>query len=90
MTSNEDEWTEHNEGMQSWREDRRRRHEVALARAADPKGRGRGAREESRKRIDPPPEAEELRVAMDTGRERAAEEGEAELADNPEVKRRRR
>ncbi|MFS8064846.1 MAG: hypothetical protein ACMG6S_00615 [Byssovorax sp.] len=89
MTSNEQDWTEHREGMQSWREGRRRRHEVALARAADLRGRGRGAREEPRKRIDPPPDAEKLRVAMDTGRERAAEE-EAELEGDPEVKRKRR
>ncbi len=89
MTSNEQDWTEHREGMQSWRESRRRRHEVALARAADPRGRDRGAREEPRKRSDPPHEAEKLRVAMDTGRERAAEE-EAEREGDPEVKRRRR
>jgi hypothetical protein len=89
MTSNEQDWNEHNEGMQSWRESRRRRHEVALARAAEPRGRGRGAREEARRRVDALPEPEKLRVAGDADRERAAEE-EDELADEPEVKRRRR
>jgi eukaryotic-like serine/threonine-protein kinase len=90
MTANADDWAEHNEGMQWWLENRQRRHEVALARAADPGGRGRGARrEEARRRVEPPPEPEKLRVATDTGRERAAEE-EAALADDPEVKRRKR
>jgi serine/threonine-protein kinase len=91
MTSNEQDWTEHDEGMQSWHESRRRRHEVALARAAEPRSRGRGAREEARRRVDPR-ELEKLRVAADAGRERAteAEEEEAELPDEPEVKRRRR
>ena len=99
LTSNEQDWTEHNEGMQWWMENRQRRHEVALARAADPRGRGRGRREEPRRRVDAPAEAERLRVAgaptaRDTGRERDAEEAaaeeEAELAADPEVKRRRR
>ena len=99
LTSNEQDWTEHNEGMQWWMENRQRRHEVALARAADPRGRGRGRREEPRRRVDAPAEAEKLRVAgaptaRDTGRERDAEEAaaeeEAELAADPEVKRRRR
>jgi hypothetical protein len=104
MTTNEQDWTEHNEGMQWWVENRRRRHEVALARAAEPRAHGRGgraAREEARRRIEDKAEAEDkadpergrepekLRVAADTRRERAAEE-EADLDDEPEVKRRRR
>ena len=94
MTSNEQDWTEHTKGMEWWIENRQRRHEVALARAAEPRGRGRGGREGSRRRVNPLPEAkaeaEKLRVARDTGQEQAAEEEEAEVADEPVVKRRRR
>jgi hypothetical protein len=34
VTANEDEWMEEKEGMQWWREEMRRRHEVVMARAA--------------------------------------------------------
>jgi serine/threonine-protein kinase len=92
MTTSEADWKEHTQGMKSWEESRRRRHEVALARAAEPRGRGRGARrEEPRKRVEQlTPEQERLRVAMDTGGDHAAAEDEAGVAEEPEVKRRRR
>jgi eukaryotic-like serine/threonine-protein kinase len=93
MTTNEADWNEHNEGMKSWQESRRRRHEVALARASEPRGPGgRRSREEPRRRVQASPEQEKLRVAMDTGRDRAAaaEEEESGLADAPEEKRRKR
>jgi serine/threonine-protein kinase len=94
MTTNEADWKEHTEGMKSWEESRRRRHEVALARAADPRARGRGPRrEEPRRRVEQlTSEQEKLRVAVDTGgaRAAAAEEDEAGLAEPPEEKRRRR
>ncbi|MEP7122131.1 MAG: protein kinase [Byssovorax sp.] len=89
MTTNEADWREHTDGMKSWEERRRRRHEVALARASEP--RGRSARREERKRVEAlTPEQERLRVALDTGGDRAAAEDEAALAEEPDVKRRRR
>jgi eukaryotic-like serine/threonine-protein kinase len=89
MTTNEGDWNEHNEGMKAWHESRRRRHEVAMARAKDPRALG-ARREEPRGRVEATPEQEKLRVAMDTGRDRAAAEEEAGLAEEPEVRRRRR
>jgi serine/threonine-protein kinase len=37
FTSNEHDWTEHNQGMQWWQENRQRRHELASARVTNPK-----------------------------------------------------
>jgi hypothetical protein len=92
MTTGEADWKEHVQGLKSWEESRRRRHEVALARAAEPRGRGRGPRrEEPRQRVEQlTPEQERLRVALDTGGDRAEAEDEAALAEEPEAKRRKR
>jgi serine/threonine-protein kinase len=90
LTANEDDWAEHNEGMQAWQEHRRRRHEVALAYAGEAGGRGRrGRREEARRRVEELPEAERLRVATDTDGTRAAEE-EVALAEDVAQKRLKR
>jgi serine/threonine-protein kinase len=90
LTSNEADWKEHHEGMQAWEEGRRRRHEVALARAGEP--RGRGARRDERRRVAATPEQEKLRVAMPTGRTPAAagEDDDEALAEEPEVERQKR
>ena len=89
MTTNEGDWKEHTEGMESWQESRRRRHELALARAVE-RG-GRGARgEEPRRRVESLPAQEKVRVALHTGRDRAAAEEEAGLDEEPEVMRKRR
>jgi serine/threonine-protein kinase len=91
LTSNADDWAEHEAGIQWWQEGRRRRHEEAMARAADPNARGRRGRREERRRIEALPEPSKLRVATDTGRTGDAEaEEEAALADAPEAKHRRR
>jgi serine/threonine-protein kinase len=90
MTTNEGDWREHTEGMESWQESRRRRHELALARAGERRGHG-GRGEAPRRRVESLPAQEKVRVALDTGGDRAAEEESEESgADEGEVKRKRR
>ncbi|MGH7270327.1 MAG: 2TM domain-containing protein, partial [Polyangiaceae bacterium] len=90
FTSNEHDWTEHNEGMKWWLENRNRRHEVALAQVADPMAGDRVVREASRTGIHPLLLAEKVRVAAGTGGDQADEEGEDALADHPAATPRRR
>lgn len=87
LTTNEDDWAEHDAGMQWWLESRRRRHEERMARAqrADPRRRVEAPREPAR--LAPPERGERLRVA-DTGRELAAEEEAIEEERAPVRKRR--
>jgi serine/threonine-protein kinase len=89
LSANADDWAEHNEGMQWWLDRQKQRHEVALARAGE-KGARRAAKdEEPRRRVEAVAAPEKVRVAaLDTGRERAAEE-EAALAEARDLKQRR-
>lgn len=92
LTANEDDWAEEKEGMRWWHEQRRRRHEVALARAAEKRStprleRGRAARQRVAAR--PEPAQARVRVAADTDSSRVAEE-EAELVESSEAKRKAR
>jgi serine/threonine-protein kinase len=92
LTANEDDWTQEKEGMRWWIEQRRRRHEVALARAAEKRSaprleRGRAARQRVEAR--PEPAQARVRVAADTDSGRIAEE-EAALVESSEAKRRLR
>ena len=76
LTSDEDDWLEHEQGMQWWREQRRRRHDERMARirATEP-----------RARIEE--HGKELRVASDT--RDAEEEAAAAEAEGPSRRRRR-
>ena len=92
LTANEDDWAQEKEGMRWWLEQRRRRHEVALARAAEKRSaprleRGRAARQRVEAR--PEPVQARVRVAADTDSSRIAEE-EAELVESSEAKRKAR
>jgi serine/threonine-protein kinase len=92
LTANEDDWAQEKEGMRWWLEQRRRRHEVALARAAEKRSaprleRGRAARQRVAAR--PEPAQARVRVAADTDSSRIAEE-EAELVESSEAKRKAR
>ena len=93
LTTNADDWAEHEQGIRWWQENRQRRHEARMARAADPGASGRrGRRVEARGRIEAEtlPEPDKLRVAMDTGGQREAEaeaEAEAAQAEEPAGKR---
>ncbi len=101
LTSSEDDWDEENERMQWWNEERRRRHEermAALGRGAPPPRRIEARRlEEPRPRIaggrgvGQEQEKERLRLASDTGSDRAAEaEEEAAEAERRAGRRRQR
>ncbi|MEO7035199.1 MAG: protein kinase [Polyangiaceae bacterium] len=79
FTSNEQDWTEHNEALQWWLENRQRQHDVAPAQLPGP--------DVSPIRIDLLPEAEKLRVAVDATGHPA---DKAALADKPAVKSRNR
>jgi serine/threonine-protein kinase len=89
LSTNEDDWREHDEGMQRWEESRRRRHEMRMA-VIEMRTRG----DSPRRRIEAAPEPRgNLRVA-DTGREREREhereaEAEADLAGRAKHHRRR-
>ena len=88
LSMNEDDYREHEQGMEWWRDRQRRRHELEMARASGAKG-GRRARiaEDQQKREGR--EAPRLRVA-DTGRERAAEAEAADEIEDREARRARR
>ncbi len=102
LTTNEEDWREHDEGMQWWRERQRHRHEERMARG-EKRDQRREARREGRRveaplpgraeaRVEADPHADpRVRVAapVDTGREREAEE-EAVQEERREGARRRR
>jgi serine/threonine-protein kinase len=85
LTANADDWTEHEEGMHHWNEQRRRKHEERMARGAEK----RGQRLARPQRIDvgSKQEVARLRVAADTGGDLAAQE---EAVAEERVHRRRR
>jgi serine/threonine-protein kinase len=91
FTTNEQDFAEHNEGMEWWREKQRRRHELAKAWAPDPSGHQRG-RKASRRRTEALPEAARLRVPSDTAGSRIDDDYEDDdaLPDDPAVRRRKR
>jgi eukaryotic-like serine/threonine-protein kinase len=94
LTANEDDWAEEQKGLRWWQEGQRRRHEVAMARATDKSTtallkRSAALGQRIPAVLEPELEKAKLRVAMDTGRERAAEE-EAALAEESQVKRKKR
>jgi serine/threonine-protein kinase len=92
LTANEDDWSEEHQGRQWWEENRRRKHEVALARAGgkpaalpEETGAAPGPRVETTRA---PPRVR-VHVATNTERERLAEE-EAAQEEPREGKRKRR
>ncbi|MFT3775627.1 MAG: protein kinase [Minicystis sp.] len=90
LTANEDDWEEHERGMQWWREQRQRRHEILMARAGDPNVGRRGRRIEAPRRVEALPEAPRDRVRVaDTGRSHEAEEEAAAVAEDQKKARRR-
>ncbi|APR85545.1 serine/threonine protein kinase [Minicystis rosea] len=103
LTTTEDDWVEHERGIEWWRENRRRRHELALARAneahhgaesrAEARAARRGRMGPPHRRIEPqtPPDAarDRVRVATDSAHLRAAEDEAAAVAEAPDRARRR-
>lgn len=100
-TSSEDELMAEKQGMQWWLEERRRHHELAMARVSSRFGVAPPERAtmsgQRRDEVPPEPEAEaepappKVRVAMDTAREQMAEEEAAiALAEDRKVKQKSR
>jgi serine/threonine-protein kinase len=89
LTANEDDWREHERGMEWWNESRRRRHELRMARAREAGG-GRRRVDAPAPRIEVTPEPPRARVRVaDTGRSRAAEEEANAVAEEQGRARRR-
>jgi serine/threonine-protein kinase len=95
LTSSKDEWADQKKQMDYWHDQMRRRHEVAIAKAAGVTAPPRRVDVSGpRVRVDEPAEPERVkaRVATDTARELAAEEEAqaAQAAEERKGKRRRR
>jgi eukaryotic-like serine/threonine-protein kinase len=82
LTSNEDDWAEHEQAMRWWEEGRRRRHEERMAR------RGRGGKRDDKARIEVGARIDEpkVRVADTPAPEEA---GETHTEERPAQRRRR-
>src|SRR5262249_35177231 len=88
LTTHADDWNEESRRRRWWMERQQRKHEVAMARAAEKGDRRQERIGQLRQRFDQPAQAK-LRVTDGSEAERAAE-AEAEIAASREEKRRRR
>ncbi|HEY0468853.1 MAG TPA: 2TM domain-containing protein [Polyangiaceae bacterium] len=92
FTSNEHDWTEHQNSMQWWL-DQKRPPELSSAGATDAQARDRGPREASRRRFEPALEAEKLRVATDlagTPATKVEDLGDEDARNDPPAVKRRK